>query len=215
MTQNMKPLKKPTLRGHLHQAAFFMTLGAGSLLIANSTSAAALTAGIIYVLGLLFLFGVSAIYHIPHWEPKPRAFMKRLDHSAIFIFIASTFTPLCMLALPEAPGKQLLIIIWSAAVLGLIQSIFWVKASKWVTAILYVIMGWLALPYLGELKETLGSARIWFIVAGGLVYTVGAIFYAIKKPNFKPGVFGYHELFHLFTIIGALLHFIVIYQLIQ
>lgn len=215
MTQNMKPLKKPTMRGHLHQAAFFMTLGAGSLLVANSTSTTATIAGIIYVLGLLFLFGVSSIYHIPHWEPKPRAFLKRIDHSAIFILIASTFTPLCMLALPEAPGKQLLIIIWSAAALGLIQSIFWVKAPKWVTAILYVIMGWLALPYLGELKETLGSARILLIVAGGVVYTVGAVFYAMKKPNFKPGVFGYHELFHLFTIIGALLHFVVIYQLIQ
>jgi len=215
MTQNTKPLKKPTMRGHLHQAAFFMTLGAGSLLVANSTSSAATIAGVIYVLGLLFLFGVSSIYHIPHWEPKPRAFMKRIDHSAIFILIASTFTPLCMLALPEAPGKQLLIIIWSAAALGLIQSIFWVKAPKWVTAILYVVMGWLALPYLGELKETLGSSKILLIVAGGVVYTVGAVFYAMKKPNFKPGVFGYHELFHLFTIIGAFLHFVVIYQLIK
>lgn len=215
MTQNIKPLKKPTLRGHLHQAAFFMTLGAGSLLVANSTSSAATIAGVIYVLGLLFLFGVSSIYHIPHWEPKPRAFMKRIDHSAIFILIASTFTPLCMLALPEAPGKQLLIIIWSAAALGLIQSFFWVKAPKWVTAILYVVMGWLALPYLGELKDSLGSGRILFIIAGGVVYTVGAVFYAIKKPNLKPGVFGYHELFHLFTIIGALLHFVVIYQLIK
>ena len=215
MTQNTKPLKKPTMRGHLHQAAFFMTLGAGSLLVANSTSSAATIAGVIYVLGLLFLFGVSSIYHIPHWEPKPRAFMKRIDHSAIFILIASTFTPLCMLALPEAPGKQLFIIIWSAAALGLIQSIFWVKAPKWVTAILYVVMGWLALPYLGELKETLGSSKILLIVAGGVVYTVGAVFYAMKKPNFKPGVFGYHELFHLFTIIGAFLHFVVIYQLIK
>lgn len=192
-----------------------MTVGAGSLLIANSTSAEATVASVIYVLGLLFLFGVSSIYHIPHWEPKPRAFMKRIDHSAIFILIASTFTPLCMLALPEASGKQLLIIIWSAASLGLLQSIFWVKAPKWVTAVLYVIMGWLALPYLGELKNSLGSTRILFIIAGGIVYTVGAVFYAMKKPNFKPGVFGYHELFHLFTIIGALLHFIAIYQLIK
>lgn len=215
MTQNTKPLKKPILRGYLHLAAFFTTLGAGSLLAAKSNSAEATIASIVYVFGLLFLFGVSSIYHIPHWEPQPRAFLKRIDHSAIFILIASTFTPLCMLALPEAPGKQLLIIIWSAAALGLVQSIFWVKAPKWVTAILYVVMGWLALPYLGELKESLGSARVLLIVAGGVVYTIGAIFYAMKKPNFKPGVFGYHELFHLFTIIGALLHFVVIYQLIK
>lgn len=215
MTQNTKPLKKPTLRGYLHLAAFFMTLGAGSLLAAKSTSTDATIASVVYVFGLLFLFGVSSIYHIPHWEPQPRAFLKRIDHSAIFILIASTFTPLCMLALREAPGKQLLIIIWSAAGLGLIQSIFWVKAPKWVTAVLYVIMGWLALPYLGELKDTLGSVKVLFIVMGGIVYTVGAVFYAMKKPNFRPGIFGYHELFHFFTIIGALLHFVVIYQLIK
>ncbi len=202
------------MRGHLHQAAFFMTLGAGSLLVAKSTSFTGTISSLIFIFGLLFLFGVSAIYHIPHWEPKPRAFMKRIDHSAIFILIASTFTPLCLLALPEASGKQLLIIIWSAAALGVFQSILWVKAPKWVTAILYVVMGWLAFPYLGEFKNTLGSVQVSFIVAGGVVYTIGAVFYAMKKPNFKPDVFGYHELFHLFTIIGALLHFVVIYQLI-
>ncbi|MBC7754859.1 MAG: hemolysin III family protein [Moraxellaceae bacterium] len=211
----MKPLKKPRLRGHLHQAAFFVTLGAGSLLIAKSTSPISFAASVIYVLGLLFLFGVSAVYHIPHWEPQPRAFLKRVDHTAIFILIASTFTPLCLLALPVARGDQLLIIIWSAASLGLIQSFFWVKAPKWVTSILYVVMGWLALPYLGEFKDTLGSAQLLLIVAGGVVYTVGAVFYAMKKPNFVPGVFGYHELFHLFTIVGALFHFIVIYSLVR
>lgn len=206
---------KPKLRGHLHLAAFFATLGAGSLLIAQGTSNTSTLASVVYVMGLLFLFGVSAIYHIPHWEPRPRALLKRVDHMAIFIFIACTFTPLCLLALPKDAGNQLLVIIWSAASLGLIQSIFWVKAPKWVTALLYVVMGWLALPYLGEFKDTLGSIQLLLIVAGGVVYTVGAVFYALKKPNWVPGIFGYHELFHLFTIIGAFFHFVVIYSLIR
>ncbi len=210
-----KPLKKPIMRGYLHLIAFFITLGAGALLMVNSTSAISYTASGIYIFGLLFLFGISSIYHIPHWEPQPRAFMKRMDHSAIFILIAGTFTPLCLLALPHESGKQLLVIIWIAAALGVLQSIFWVKAPKWVTAILYVFMGWFALPYLGELKDSLGADKVLFLVAGGVIYTVGAVFYAIKKPRLNPAIFGYHELFHLFTVIGALCHFIAIYPLIK
>ena len=215
MTEIMKSLKKPILRGYIHQAAFFMTLGSGTLLIAKSTQPTSTLASFIYVAGLLFLFGVSATYHIPYWNAKPRALLKRIDHSAIFIFIASTFTPICLLALSEASGHQLLVIIWSVAFFGVNQAIFWPKAPRWLTATMYVVMGWLALPYIGELNQTLGSAKIVFIVAGGIVYTIGAVFYALKKPNLKPGIFGYHELFHLLTIIGAFFHFVVIYQLIQ
>lgn len=209
-----KPLKKPLLRGYLHQEAFFVTLGACALLVAKSSNPTSQVASIIYAFGLLFMFGISAIYHRPHWEPKPRALLKRLDHSAIFILIASTFTPICMLALNERDGRQLLIVIWVAALVGILQSVFWVKAPKAVTAIFYVVMGWFALPYASALNESLGSTQLALIVAGGVAYTVGAVFYAMKKPKIVPAIFGYHELFHLFTIAGAALHFIVIYQLI-
>lgn len=206
---------KPLLRGVLHQQAFFIALGACSLLIAKSTYDISLIASIVYTVSVLLLFGISTIYHRIHWQPTPRAFMKRLDHSAIFILIAGTFTPICLLALPAQSGHQLLLVIWIAAVVGIFQSIFWVKAPKYVTAIFYVTMGWFALPYLNELKNSLGPVLLALIFSGGVVYTIGAIFYALKKPNLFPGVFGYHELFHLFTIIGAALHFIVIYQLIN
>jgi hemolysin III len=209
-----KPLKKPLLRGYLHQEAFFASLGACALLVAKSTNPQSLLASVIYSCGLLLLFGISAIYHRPHWQPKPRAFMKRLDHSAIFILIASTFTPICLLALPAKEGHQLLLVVWAVAGAGVLQSIFWVKAPKAFTALFYVFMGWLALPYLGDLKDSLGTAKLTFIIAGGVVYTIGAIFYALKKPKLVMEVFGYHELFHLFTIIGAGLHFVAIYQLI-
>jgi hemolysin III len=208
-------LKKPLLRGYFHQEAFFVAVGACCLLIAKSSHAVSYISSIVYSIGLMMLLGISALYHRHHWPPKQRAIMKRFDHSAIFILIAGTFTPLCLLALPVTHGEKLLMVVWAAALLGIIQSIFWVQAPKWVSALLYIIMGWLALPYLGELKLALGEVNLLLILLGGIVYTVGAFFYAFKRPNFIPLVFGYHELFHLFVVVAAALHFIVIYRLIQ
>ena len=174
---------KPLLRGVFHQEAFFVALGAGAMLIAKSTSLPSTVSAIIYTLGLLMLFGISAVYHRPHWEPKSRAMMKRFDHSAIFIFIAGSMTPIALLALPEADGQMLLKIIWSVTVIGVLQSVFWVKAPKWVTAILYVAAGWLVFPYVPQLRLSLSETQIALLIAGGVVYTVGAVFYAMKKPK--------------------------------
>ena len=209
------PSTKPSLRGYFHQEAFFVALGGCSLLIAKSSTFSATLASVIYSMGLLLLFGISAIYHRPTWQPPQRAILKRFDHSAIFVMIAGTFTPIALLALSENSGQQLLILIWSIAALGILQSIFWVKAPKYLTALFYVGMGWLALPYLAEIKKALGTADQLLIIAGGVFYTAGALFYAAKKPKLFPEVFGYHELFHILTIIAALLHFLVIYKLIK
>jgi hemolysin III len=206
---------KPLLRGFIHQCAFFFSMGACTLLIAKSSSDLTLIASIIYSFGLLLMLGVSATYHRIHWEPKQRLLLKRLDHSAIFILIAATATPLSLLSLPDESGRQFLTIMWAAAGAGILQSLFWAKAPKFVTAIFYVGMGWLTLPYLPELKNSLGSTLVSFILGGGVVYTLGAVFYALKRPNFFPRTFGYHELFHTFTVVGAALHFMVIYKLIN
>ena len=211
---NQKP-PKPLLRGYIHQEAFFVALGACAVMVSKSSTPIMLTASIVYTAGLLLMFGISAIYHRPHWEPEPRKLMKRLDHSAIFILIAGTATPICLLALPEKAGLQFLIINWSVAFAGVLQSIFWVKAPKFLTALLYVVMGWLAVPYLSELKASLGMTKVILIIAGGIIYILGAVFYATKKPKLVPHIFGYHEFFHVFTVIAAALHFIVIYQLIE
>lgn len=183
-------------------------------MVIQTSSPVAWRGSVIYSLSLLFLFGVSAIYHRPHWEPRQRAFLKRLDHGAIFILIAGTATPVCLVGLPPEGGSKMLIIIWSSALLGLLQSIFWIGAPKWVSGILYVIMGWLIVPYLPELKATMDNNGLFLILLGGIAYTVGAVFYVFKKPNFFPGVFGYHELFHVMTVIGAALQFASIYKLI-
>lgn len=206
---------KPLLRGYFHQEAFFTALGACALLIAKSSFDRALVASIVYSAGLLLMLGISALYHRPTWQPPARALMKRLDHSAIFIQIAGTFTPVCLLALSDKQGLHLLAVVWAAAFLGILQSVFWGKAPKWFSAILYITLGWFALPYLGELRTALGFSNVMLLAMGGVAYTVGAVFYAAKRPNLVPNVFGYHELFHALTIVGALLHFIIVYQLIH
>lgn len=206
--------ERPFLRGHLHQAAFFTALGACILLICKSSSRVTLISSLIFSFGLLLLLATSSLYHRVYWKPHQYEVMKSLDHSAIYFLIAGTFTPFCLLALSSEDGIRLLVVVWTTAIFGVLKSIFWVKAPKALTAIVYVLMGWLVLPYLGDLKESLGTGKIILLALGGLAYTIGALFYAIRWPNLFPRIFEHHELFHLFTIIGATFHFSVIYQLI-
>lgn len=204
-------IEKPLLRGHFHQAAFFVACGACLMLISKSDSLLSLSAASIYSLSLIFLLGTSALYHRINWSPAARKTMKQLDHSAIYILIAGTFTPVCLLALNEASGRTLLITIWSIAILGVIQSLFFVHAPKWLSAILYVVAGYMILPYVPELKD---KVNLGLLIGGGLIYTLGAVTYALKKPNFRPLVFGYHEVFHVLVIVGATFHFVLVYHLV-
>ena len=205
---------KPKFRGHFHQQAFFVSVGACALLIAKSSNTQSFKAAAIYSFGLLFLFGCSSVYHRFHWSPEARNLIQRFDHSAIFILIASTVTPIALLALPSQQGGRLLLIIWLSALTGTLISIFWTSAPKWLIAALCVGMGWLSFPYFGEMNENFTSRELNFLIAGGVAYSVGAIFYALKRPKLWPTTFGYHELFHLCTLIGAALHFCAIYTLI-
>lgn len=214
MKSEISSLTKPLLRGHLHQAAFFFALGACAMLIALSQNVVTLVATVIYSLSQAGLFGISALYHRPNWGPSGRMRMRRLDHSAIFVSIAGTCTPICMLAIPGTGGMKLLAIVWAAAALGIIQSLFWVKAPKWLAAILYVGMGWLAFPYLPEINTALGMTSVVLLLAGGVIYTLGAVVYAMRKPNPSPIYFGYHEIFHLLVIIAAICHFNVIARIV-
>ena len=205
---------KPRLRGYLHQEAFFFAAGACALLIAKATSGVSIFATSVYSATLMIMFGVSAIYHRPQWHPRPRAIMKRLDHSSIFLLIAGTATPVALLALPRETGRNLMLAIWSGALVGVVQSIFFPQAPKWVSACLAILVGWISLPFLGALIANLSSLQIWLLVVGGILYTLGALAYAFKKPNFFPSTFGYHELFHLLTILAAAMHFIVVFKMV-
>jgi len=201
---------KPLLRGHFHQAAFFVTLGATLMLIFKSASHGHILPILIYSIGVLTMFGVSALYHRPVWSPQKRQLMRRLDHAAIYIMIAGSFTPICLLAMTKEAGQNLLFWIWLTAIIGISQSIFWARAPKWLSAILYIAMGWFIVPYLSVLSDSLGQTHLILLIIGGLTYTVGAVIYATKKPKLWPSVFGYHEFFHILVIIGAIFHFIII-----
>lgn len=208
-------MKKPLLRGHIHQESFFFSLGACSMLVAKATTNISFVASLVYSVCLVGLFGISALYHRPNWSEKKRALMRRVDHSAIFLQIAGCFTPVCLLALPQDVGLKLLSIVYVAAVFGIVKSIFWTRAPKWFSCILYGCVIFLFVPYLSELNSGLGFLNMVYIWLGCAFYSVGAVFYAFKKPNFFPEVFGHHELFHFFTVIGAIFHFMVMYRLIQ
>ena len=208
-------LTKPLLRGHSHQAAFFVALGACGMLLFHSHGIKNIISTLIYSISLCGLFGISAIYHRPMWQPQQRLWMKRLDHAAIYMLIAGTSTPFCLLALTKSTGIFLLEIVWGAALFGIFQSLVWTQAPKWISAILYVTMGCLILPFLPDLKQSLSMSDLLFILGGGLVYVVGAVIYALKWPNPNPKIFGYHEIFHLLVIVGALAHFMAVASLIH
>ena len=213
MTKHNEPLK-PLLRGHFHQEAFYFSLGACAMLLVKSSTMRELVALIIYCISLTSLFGISALYHRINWQPNTRMWMRRIDHAAIYILIAGTSTPIFLLGLQGDAGLKVLTFIWGAAILGIIKSAIWVKAPKWLAAALYIGAGWMAVPYLDDLRAMMGDLNVLLILLGGVIYSLGAVIYAMKRPNPAPHVFGYHEIFHLLVIVAATLHFIVITRLV-
>ncbi|EPZ50139.1 channel protein, hemolysin III family [Bacteriovorax sp. BAL6_X] len=209
-----KAKQKPILRGWSHQAMFFISLGACSLLIAKSANTTQYISTIIYSLGLLMMLGVSAFYHRIHWEPRARDLLGRLDHSAIYVMIAGTCTPITLLVLNGESGSTFLISIWSVAAIGILKSIFFPNLPEKLSAVIYLIPGYMVLPYVSELIPKLGMTNISLLIAGGILYTIGAIFYGLKKPGRYAKWFGYHELFHLFVCVAATLHFMIIYSIV-
>lgn len=207
-------LLKPLLRGHFHQAAFFIALGACAMLLAR-TPLHSLGVALIYSLSLICMFGISALYHRPNWKPQARAMMKRFDHAAIFVLIAGTATPICWLALSDRVGSRLLAMIWTIAAIGIFQAVFWTRAPKWISIGLYMFCGWIAAPYIPEIAAALGETNLWLLLIGGLIYSVGAFIYALKRPDPIPRILGYHEIFHALVILAAILHFVVIMRLVN
>ena len=205
---------KPALRGHFHQAMFFVVLGAGVPLIYNSQGLTTRVSVSLYVVCALLTFGISAVYHRITWSTGARAIWRKLDHAGIYLMIAGTFTPVAMLGLSAASARACLMTIWIVALAGIIQSIFFVNIPKIVSALIYLIAGYLIVPYMGELQQNIGSANIWLLVAGGVAYTLGALCYALKRPVLDPRWFGYHEVFHVLVNAGAILHFFVINDLV-
>nr|WP_324287746.1 hemolysin III family protein [Microcella daejeonensis] len=196
---------KPTWRGWIHAGTFPVALVAGIVLLIVADGAAATWSSAVFMTTSLLLFGISATYHRFTWSDRTRILLKRLDHANIFLLIAGTYTPLAVLALPPEKGYLLLGLVWAGAALGIGFRVFWIGAPRWAYVPLYLLLGWAAVLYMGDLFAA-DAAMMVLVIAGGLAYTAGAVIYGMKKPNPVPGIFGFHEIFHALTVIAFLCH---------
>ncbi|MGH2881796.1 MAG: PAQR family membrane homeostasis protein TrhA [Solirubrobacteraceae bacterium] len=208
---SLDPRLKPRLRGVLHQWAFAVSLVTGIGLVLEAGSARARVAVAVYALSVAALFGTSALYHRVNWRTlSARRWVRRLDHTMIFVLIAGTYTPFGLLVLNGTLGTAILIAVWCAALAGAVFKLVWIDAPGWLGAATYVAIGWIALVALPELLDRLGVAAVAALALGGGLYSVGAVIYAHKRPDPVPTVFGYHELFHLLVIVAAALQYAVV-----
>jgi hemolysin III len=201
---------KPRLRGVSHRWAFFASLFAGIALVLLAPGKRAVAAAMVYALSLSALFGVSALYHGVTWSVPVRRWMRRLDHSMIFLLIAGTYTPFGLLVLSGTLAVVVLVVVWSGALLGMALSMVWIDAPKWFSAIVYLSLGWVAVMAFPQLVSLLGATATSLLVLGGVLYSAGAAVYALRRPNPAPAVFGYHEVFHALVIAAAITHYVVV-----
>ncbi|MDE0545773.1 hemolysin III family protein [Microbacterium sp. C7(2022)] len=199
------PEIKPSWRGWIHAGTFPVAIAAGIVLVVLAQGSAAKWACAVFMATSLLLFGNSALYHRFNWGPTTKAVLKRIDHANILLLIAGTYTPIAVLALEPTQGIILLSLVWSGAILGILFRVFWIHAPRWLYVALYLVLGWAAVMYMPDLFRA-NAAMMWLVIAGGLLYTVGAIVYAIKRPNPWPGHFGFHEIFHVCTVLAFLCH---------
>ena len=202
-------LPRPLLRGLLHLGAFVVSVGLGVTLVhlAGRQDAPAFA---IYGLAVVGLFGVSALYHRGRWQPRVRARLQRIDHSMIFVLIAGTYTPICVHVLDGPLGTGLLAAVWTGAITAMVLELRPRPVSRGLLVLLSIALGWLALPALPAVVDKLGWVATALIGLGGVLYTVGALIYARRRPDPLPAIFGYHELVHALSIAGAALHYAVI-----
>jgi hemolysin III len=208
-------IPKPRLRGVSHQWAFFVSLVAGAALVILAPEGKATLAAAIYAASLSALLGVSALYHRVNWRPAARRWMRRLDHTMIFVLIAGTYTPFALLVLHGTLADVILFSVWGCAAAGVVLNLAWWNAPKPVTAAVYLSTGWIAILAFPQLWEQLGPLGFGLVALGGVLYTAGAVVYARRRPDPSPEVFGYHEIFHLLVIAAAACQFaaVAIYAL--
>jgi len=189
-------------------------VGQIALLIVGWSGTAKIISLLIYGLSLILLFTASATYHLAKAKPAILQTLRKIDHSAIYLLIAGTYTPFCINAFSGFFRWGLLAIIWAIALVGVIIKIFFIKAPRWLNAIIYVVMGWLCITAMGQIQVALPVNALAWLIVGGVIYTLGAVIYAAKLFDFVPGKFGFHEVWHIFVLLGALAHFISVMLLL-
>ncbi len=198
---------KPKLRGWLHASTAPLALAAGVVLVALSPTLTTRVGSAIFAFTALLLFTVSAIYHRGNWSERTWAFLRRFDHSNIYLLIAGSYTPFTLILLDGSARVWLLVIVWSGAAMGVAFRIFWIDAPRWIYTPIYFALGWVAIFYAKDFSSA-GTAVITLIAVGGGLYTLGGLVYALKRPDPFPAWFGFHEVFHSFTIAAFVCHYI-------
>ncbi len=206
---------KPKLRGWLHAVMFPVSVIAGIVLVATAPSQASRVSSAIFATTASILFGVSALLHRGSWSPAVEGLLRRLDHANIYLIIAGTYTPFAVLALPDKEGRILLLIVWVGAFAGVVFRVFWVTAPRWLSTALYVVVGWVAIFFIPELVDGAGIAAVVLIVIGGILYSLGAVVYATKRPNPSPEYFGFHEVFHALTVAAYMAHYVAVWIVVH
>lgn len=204
------PTTPPLLRGWLHLGTAPVALLAGSALVILAPTVQARFTIAIFTLSAVALFSISATYHTINWTPNIKRLLRRVDHANIFLIIAGTYTPLTIIWLPTNTAQILLSLVWGGSIAGLLFRIFWLTAPRWLYVPIYIALGWAALLYLPDFYQSAGGLIVGLILAGGVLYSTGAIIYALKRPNFSQKYFGFHELFHSFTIAAFCCHYAAI-----
>lgn len=211
----MRARTKPRLRGVSHEIGFFIAVACGAWLVATAGSMLAVAVTATYAVTLAMMLGVSARYHRGTHSAAGEQRWKRADHAMIFVFVAGTYTPICVLGIGGAPGMRLLALVWAGAALGTLRALLWVRAPRAIATALYVALGWLVLAFWPEVSRGLAGAPLALVIAGGVLYTAGAVVYALRWPDPSPRWFGYHEIFHSLVIVACACHFLAISQLVD
>jgi hemolysin III len=207
--------EKPLLRGWLHLVCFFLAIPAAVTVVALATSGRGRVGAVVYAIGLVALFGVSGSYHRGRWTEAKRRLMQRLDHGTIFVMIAGSYTPLCLLALRGWVAVTMLVVAWTGAVAGFILSFASSRGTRVARGALYIVLGWSSVLAAPQLVRHLSAAELVLIAVGGLLFTVGAIFLATHWPDPFPRVFGYHEVWHVLVVAAVICHFVAIASVVS
>ena len=202
-------LVKPKLRGVFHELGFYAAVVVGAVMVVTADPGRARVAATIFASCVVACFGASAVYHRPTWRPRARSWLARLDHAGIYLLIAGSYAPFGLIVMSKGWAIPILAIIWSGAFLAIVLKLCWVRAPKWLSAAIGLTLGWVGAVAFPQLLK-LSLAAILLVVASGLLYTLGAVVYARRRPNPRPQVFGYHELFHVLVVAAVACEYVVV-----